>query len=198
MKHYLSYDASGKIVGVHTHHHHQTQLGGWPDDRRLEDADSEDETVQSLRSAQLGGASGATEFVAYNCPCSPTETRCTCASTKAGNARIFDGKIIDKKLGSLVVDGSPVVSGSTIKRPPGTPIQFSAASVEAEDGSKVVVQQGGLVMIFESDGPLELTFTKGATPTFTVIAPTQGFTAGIMVNGADFAPLYVYVRGWGA
>jgi len=198
MKHYLSHDTNGKIVGVHTHHHHQTQLGGWPDDRQLEDPGSEDETVQSLRGAQLGGANGAIAFIAYNCPCAPTETRCACAPTKAGNARVAEGKLVDKKTGSLVIDGSPAASGSTVKRPPGTKIKFSVASAGAVDGSKVVVQQGGPVAIIDSDKPVELAFADGMTPTFEVVAPTQGMTGGIMVNGDDFAPIYVYVRGWGA
>jgi hypothetical protein len=37
MKHYLSHDASGRLVGVHTFAHAQMKIGGWPENRKLED-----------------------------------------------------------------------------------------------------------------------------------------------------------------
>lgn len=200
MKHYMSYDAKGRLVGIHSFGHAQMKLGGWPDDRLLEDASSEHEHVVNMRTKELNGPNGAVEFIAYDCPCDPTLQRCNCAGTKSATARVIDGKLVDKKVGAIVIGGSPFSNGGVIKRPPGTKVDLRVVSTDAADESMFNVFQSASValMDMEGNGPLELAFTKGTSPVFSVIAPAQGLTGGLRIFGDDLAPIVVYVRGWSA
>lgn len=197
MKHYLSHDTKGKIVGIHSFGHAQMKLGGWPDDRLLEDAASAHEHVVNMRTKELNGPNGAIEFIAYNCPCDPTLQRCNCAANKSATARVADGKLVDKKVGAVVIDGSPVTNGGTIKRPPGTKVELRVVSADAVEGSAFSVFQGSVALMdVDGAGPLDLTFTKGVSLPLSVFAPAQGLTGGLRIYGDDLAPIVVHVRGW--
>jgi len=198
MKHYFTHDAKGRLVGVHTYHHEGTKLGGWPDHIRPEHDEPEHEVAQNLRDSHLGKENGAVGFVAYDCPCPPTKTRCNCAGVKLGHSRLVDGKLVNKKTGGFIVDGAPVTHGTKIKRPPGTPIQVYIACVGIADGEKAIVYQGGRVQLIDADKPIELTFKDGRTENLDVVAPAQGFLGAIRVQADDMVGLELAVLGWGA
>jgi hypothetical protein len=193
VKHYLSYDSAGKPVGIHTHSHSGTKLGGWPDDCQLDNPTCPNPTSKWFRE-NIIGQNGAVGFVALNCDCSPTEGVCSCASEAFSTMKVVNGVLVDRLQGSLIKNGSLVATGSKIKAPPGTKLAFSIACVGVPDGSTVGVFHKGAIVLEES--PLTLTFTSGQTPTFEVTAPAQGANSLIACYGLDILPLGFEIIGW--
>lgn len=194
MKHYISYDAQGRLVGVHTIHHAGTQLGGWPDDIRLDDENCQHEAAQSIRKNVIG-KNGAVGFVAYSCPCPATKTTCACANKKYAKSRFVAGQLVTKGEAAVILDGGPLANDATVSRAPGSQTAFRVACAGAANGAKVTVFQRGAVALMEAS-KIELTFTDGETEEFTLVAPAQGLTGAVAILGDDILPMGLFLRGW--
>jgi hypothetical protein len=194
MKHYLSYDITGKLVGIHTHAHAGTKLGGWPDDCRLDNPNCPNPTSKWFRE-NIIGQNGVVGFIACECECSPTERDCTCASEDFASKRVVGGVLVSKLEGALLKSGAIIQNKATLRAAPGSKLSMKIACVGVVDGSKLDVYQKGQVMVLETN-PVTLTFTGGETEVFEVTAPAQGITGAIAVVSKDVIPISVSVVGW--
>jgi hypothetical protein len=194
MKHYLSYDAEGKLVGIHTHSHAGTGLKGWPDNCRLDNPNCPNETSKWFRENILG-KNGVTGFVALNCECSPTEKDCPCASEAFQKMRLVGGVLVNKVEGALTeVGGGLIASGSTLRRAPGSKVKFKITGVGVTDGATAqVFQRGSVILAADS---LNVSFTGGDSEEFEVTFPAQGSQAMVAIFGKEIMPLAVSVIGW--
>lgn len=194
MKHYISYDAQGRLVGVHTIHHAGTQLGGWPDDIRLDDENCTHEAAKSIR-ANIIGKNGAVGFVAYNCSCPATKTTCSCANKKYAKSKFAGGQLVTKLEAAVMLDGGPLANDAIVNRVPSSSTAFRVACANVPNGAKVTVFQRGHVALMEAS-KIELTFTDGQTEEFSLVAPAQGLTGAVAITGDDVLPMGLFLRGW--
>jgi hypothetical protein len=194
VRHYLSYDADGKLVGIHTHHHAGTKMGGWPDDCQLHNPNCQNPTSVWFR-ANVVGKNGVIGFIALECDCSPTETTCSCASIDFATKKVVGGVLVSKLEGALLNGGTPITNGATLKRTPGTKLTLKVACVGVPDGTKMDLHQRGTVTTLE-EPHVELTFTDGETPTFEMTTPAQGLTGGIFLTSKDVIGIGLSLMGW--
>lgn len=193
MKHYLAYDSEGTLVGIHTHHHAGTRLGGWPDDIRLDNPNCPSPTSRWFRE-NVVGKNRCVGFIALNCECSPTETTCDCANKDFASKKVVNGALVSKLEGALLNGITLLQNDSTIQAAPGTKLTMKVLCVGVLDGSTVTVyQRGGVVLDSIS---VVLTFTDGQTNTFEVTVPAQGISVRLTILGKETLGLVTTVLGW--
>jgi len=194
MRHYLSHDTDGKLVGIHTHHHAGTMLGGWPDDCQLHNPACQNPTSKHFRE-NVVGKNGVVGLIPFDCHCSPTKTSCSCASHAFANKKVVDGALVNKLEGALLNGSSILKNKATVKAAPGSKLTMKVVCVGVADGSSIEVYQKGTVVLMETS-PVALVFTKGETPTFEVTAPAQGLSGALVLFSRDVVPILVGVVGW--
>lgn len=195
MRHFLSYDSSGKLLGIHTYADGPSQLGGWPADYDLENPDTTNENVLAWKSGLKN--QNVDGFVLYDCPCSPTVKTCTCPSQRFSDSYLESGVLTPRPTSGLLIDGGPQTSGSTLDSPPGTVLKLKVTCATAPDGSKVSVTQLPVVQLLDtSDLTTEVTLTSGETPEINVTSPAQGLCGELRITGDHVQPMSLKVRGW--
>jgi len=194
MRNYMSYDSSGRLVGIHTHRHAGTGMSGFASDCRLENQNCPNPLSKWFRE-NVVGKNGVVGFVAYNCPCSPTKQDCTCVNHAYATSRVVDGVLVAKHSIALLVNGDLVEAGTTIKAPPGTKMQVEVVAVGIADGATVDVHQRSTVAITE-DPITTLTFSNEKSNAIEVTAPAQGMVGQITFTGLELIASALNVRGW--
>ena len=202
MRHFISYAADGSLVGVHSHKFAQGGLGGWPAGFDLENGrEAVNDDAREWANRILDKFAGRIEgFVLYDCNCPPTSPGggCSCASHRRTDHMMNSDKtaIIAKLASAVVIDGGTWDGTEQIVRAPGTAIQFKVTCAEAVDGDKVSLSRPSQPVLWLGDPSVELTFTGGETPEFTVTAPAHGMTGGIQVYGGQISLYNIQVVGW--
>lgn len=193
MKSYMSYDADGRLVGIHTHKHAGTNTMGWAADCRLDNPNCPNPTSKWFRE-NVVGKNGVVGFIAYNCACPPARLDCTCVNTAFATKRVVDGALVDKHEVVILADNEVVMADSLIRRPPGTRLQIELSGAVA-DGETVLVQERSVVAVMDEPSAT-LTFTGGKTSAVTLVAPAQGMTGLVSIWGRDIIPMKLSLRGW--
>ncbi len=195
MRHFLSYDTNGKLLGIHTYVHQPSQLGGWPADYDLENPASTNENVTAWKNGlKTPGIDG---FVLYECPCSPTMKTCSCPSDRFADSYLDNGDLTPRPASGLLIDNGPVSTGSTIDSPPGTIMKLKVTCAGAPDGSSVTIAQSPFVQVLDtSDATVDLAITSGETPEINLTAPAQGMCADLRIGGDHVQQMSLKIRGW--
>lgn len=193
MKHYLRFDATGKLVGEHKF------TGGFPEGCDPSCPDTTDETALWIR----GQYPDTDSYFEYVCPCPSNVRFCKCAQTRTADSYLAGGTVLTPKpVITLVVD-SLSVDQNTLDSPlvkvPGASITFQLAGADVPDGTVVEIRRasGGLLPDLAASFPFNLTFTTGVTEQVTLTAPLHGFTGGLWLAGDKYVNRqFLFVKAW--
>lgn len=192
MRHFLWYDETGSLRGVHRH------SGGWPAGEDLRDGQSASSKVQSIRS-RMAQESEFSGFASFECMCPADHFMCPCAYGLLHD-HYFDGTQIVPKPALLVeVDGqvvptSPVFTGNPLdKTPHATLSVVLKASVPDGHSVQVINGKGHTPLI---TGPTHLTFSDGVSEALSIQVPDQGLFGIVGGESSLIRRFVVPVRGW--
>jgi len=200
MRHFISYDTNGQLVGVHSHKFARGGLGGWPEDYDLENGleavnDSARAFAQRLIKVHGDRIVG---FIKYECPCPATAGSCRCANMRRVDHVACDERctLVAKPASGVLVDGATWDGHSEVVRAPGAAIVLKVVCAEAEDGATVTLVQAKSPRLWSPTDPIELTFTNGETPEQTIYAPPRSLTGMVQFYGHCVTPMNMPVVGW--
>jgi len=193
IRHYLSYDAAGNMVGVHAFG--DSSGFGWPDTHALHEPGCEHPVVAGLRNDLVTRYPHIDGFAIFECDCSPTDRDCRCSSEHRNTHRYIGGQFVRHLDTTVTIDGVSVALGSTITKPPMSVLQLRIQVQNAPDGTIASVRRISPVAIMATD-QIDLTTTNGETPAVRLIVPAQGLTAQIAVGGIGIISGFISVQGF--
>lgn len=195
MKAFLGLDASGNLISTHTHRTWKTGLGGWSEEFDLDNPNSANPDVAEFKAAMRN--KNIVQWVAYDCPCPPTNGTCSCASARRVDHRWDGNSLVAKPQCGLLVDGAPYVPDSVIDRAPEQELLLKVAGAEVPNDATVsIIQDDQPRLLDTSERRIELTFQDGETGEVSAYAPAQGMVGRLLAYGPYTAPLKLRVRGW--
>lgn len=198
MRHYFGYDIDGNLRSYESY-----GPVGWPSNHCLEDPNCEAAAVTSLRESRAVKHPEISDWVLFDCPCSPANgdvlKNCACASPKFAESYVdVQTKTIKTKpLRTVYVDGQVVTDKETVTRAPGAQVDLKVISNGMPDGAKVTCVQRGTTDIALED-TWEMTFANGTTETKSLVAPAQGAKGFLFISGPRIRPLVFALRGFTA
>jgi len=201
MRHYVSYDAAGQFVGVHTHKFARGGLGGWPEGFDLENGlEAVNADARAMAERLLTKfPDRITGFMVYDCPCPATKGACRCPNDRRIDHVANDDRtaLVAKPACAIMIDDVLWDGESEVVRPDGTEISVKVQCAEAPDDSTVSVVQGATPRLWTPLAPVELVFSGGETNEHTIYAPPRGLTGVMQFYGPCTTLLTVKVLGWG-
>jgi len=191
MRHFLSVDASGAIIGM------ATRGGGFTDDHNLDDPSCMH--PEALNHRKLSARDPRFDrFVEYVCPCTSEELNCTCECPRdRASDHYADGSaLVAKPALTVLIDGASVgdpIGSTPHSRPTGSAVSLKLLA-DVPDGHQVIVRTSRSAAIIREE--TMLTFSGGETGSLELKAPANGVT-GLVAGASKYVrPFKVMVQGW--
>ena len=198
-RHYLWYDADGRILGISPGHY------GWEtDDLTPLDPDAPGgshamnvrEYMLDLPSAEVATLGfGLIGGVESPCACE-LGVECRCADDVYADYYVDTGgpTLVEKTALTILVDdvAHPTNNATPFARAPGSLVTLKVQGA-LPDGTQLTLGREGAITA-QSD-PV-LTFTGGETNTVTLTAPGQGQVGGVVGISKLLRPVWVMLLGW--
>lgn len=194
MRHWLWYKTSGKIGGEITY------PGGFDTDWDFNDDQSAEEMVQQFRSEYTGKAN-FDAFIAYDCPCDPSEVYCDHARQQVKTQRVVGSSLEALPVPEIKVDSTTTADGDVVDKTPGATVTLDLDIVSGSfsDGTVINATNDPRGPDLIQSPPGVLTYASGVTNQINVVAPAQGQTGRVVLTPANEEDAQVIgfgVRGW--
>ena len=190
MRHYLWFDTDGQICGCATYD------GGFPAACDPRDQNTLHPVAVDIRKKRFSDPNFS-GWVAYDCPCPTTASRCQCPHDRKLDSYVDTDNIIAKPISTFVLDGTTVAATDLInlKMSPGTTKVLTVVA-SVPDGHTLPIQPARPTPWKLMPDTVNLVFKDGQSSPLTITSPEQGVTARASGYSKYVRCFSIRARGW--